>query len=145
MYGRDPPYLLHYGNQRTPVSTIDRYLQEQDRVVLELRGHLLKAQLMKNQADEHRKEVEFKVGDRFFLKLRPYRQHSVARRVNEKLAPRYFGPFEVLARIGKVSYKLHLPPFAHIHNMFHVSQLHKAVGSQEAISQLPITMTSYFD
>lgn len=142
LYGRDPPHLLHYGTQRTSVSTIGQYLQERDRVLLELRGDLLKAQqLMKIQADKNRKEVEFAVGERVFLKLRPYRQQSVAKHVNEKLAARYFGPLEILACIVRVAYKLRLLPSARIHDVFHVSQLRKAIGNREAFTQLPATLT----
>ncbi|GJU54189.1 putative nucleotidyltransferase, ribonuclease H [Tanacetum coccineum] len=41
-----------------------------------------------------------------------------------KLSPRFIGPFEILDRIGEVSYRLALPPqLSHVHNVFHVSLL----------------------
>lgn len=41
-----------------------------------------------------------------------------------KLAPRYIGPFEILQRIGNVSYKLDFSAsMERIHPVFHVSML----------------------
>lgn len=92
---------------------------------------------MKNQEDKSRRELEFQVGDLVYLKLQPYRQQSVATRACAKLAPRYYGPFDVIQRVGKVAYKLQLPPTSRIHPVFHVSQLKKAVGQSNATSILP--------
>ena len=43
-----------------------------------------------------------------------------------KLLPRFFGPFEILERVGTVAYRLALPPsMSGVHEVFHVSMLRK--------------------
>jgi hypothetical protein len=50
--------------------------------------------------------------------------------VKGKLSPRYIGPFPILEKCGKVTYKLELPPsLAGVHDIFHVSQLKKCSKS----------------
>ncbi|GJV06853.1 retrotransposon protein, putative, ty3-gypsy subclass [Tanacetum coccineum] len=44
--------------------------------------------------------------------------------IKGKLSPHFIGPFEILDRVGEVSYRLVLPPqLSHVHNVFHVSLL----------------------
>ena len=69
------------------------------------------------------------MGTLVYLMLHPYRRRSLATRANEKLAPSFYGPYPVVAQVGAVAYKLLLPLEATIHPVFHVSQLHRAVGS----------------
>jgi hypothetical protein len=87
-------------------------------------------QRYKTQANKHRSERTFEVGDMVYLKLQPYVQSSIVKRANHKLTFKYFGPFPVVAKVGAVAYKLGLPEYTSIHPVFHVSLLKKTVGSQ---------------
>ena len=43
-----------------------------------------------------------------------------------KLSPRFIGPFEMLQRVGTVTYRLDLPPnMSCVHEVFHVSMLQR--------------------
>jgi len=92
---------------------------------------------MKQEANKHRSERTLDIADLACVKLQPYRQHSMALRNNQKLGPKFFGPFLVVARVGTVAYRLQLPPSARIHPIFHMTLLKKHVGSTEVQGILP--------
>ncbi|KAL0419043.1 UNVERIFIED_CONTAM: hypothetical protein Sradi_1317800 [Sesamum radiatum] len=100
--------------------------------VLQLLKHNLHQaqQRMKTYANRKRIEKEFEVGDEIFLKLQPYRQTSFSLRRQLKLSTKYFGPYKAFEKIGKVSYKLELPPGSRIYPVFRVSLLKKKLGSK---------------
>ncbi|KAD5318131.1 hypothetical protein E3N88_18077 [Mikania micrantha] len=90
----------------------------------------------KSYADKRRKPLEFEVDDMVLLKVSPWK--GVVRFGKKgKLAPRYVGPFKILERIGKVAYKLELPPeLSNVHPTFHVSNLRKCLADQDL--QVPL-------
>lgn len=99
-----------------------------------IKQHLLRAQQrMKSQADKHRSERVFAVGDLVYLKLQPYVQASLAPSSNKKLAFKFFGPYVILEKIGSVAYRLQLPDSATIHPVFHVLQLKKAAPTTHSV------------
>jgi hypothetical protein len=77
---------------------------------LEMLRELSKAQnRMKLYADQNRIDRSFQVGEQVLLKLQPYAQSSVVNRSLPKLAFKFFGPYEILEKLGSSAYRLKLP------------------------------------
>jgi hypothetical protein len=51
-------------------------------------------------------------------------------RRNLKLAPRFYGPYQIIQKLGSVAYKLDLPSTSRMHPIFHVSCLKNKLGQQ---------------
>ncbi|CAM8954215.1 unnamed protein product [Rhodiola kirilowii] len=104
VYGRPPPNLLDYVPGTTTLPAVEELLTNLDQLLQDLKGNL------------------------------PYRQNSLRSRGTNKLARRFYGPFEVLERIGPVAYRLKLPSTARIHNVFHIALLRRFVGNPATIN-----------
>ncbi len=79
----------------------------------------------KSYADLKRKEIEYAVGDKVFLKVSPWKKVLRFGRKG-KLSPKFISPYEVIERVGPVAYRLALPPkLDKIYNVFHVSMLRR--------------------
>ncbi|XP_024172348.1 uncharacterized protein LOC112178434 [Rosa chinensis] len=99
------------------VQIVDEALQQRDELLRNLKSNM-----------------EFAIGDWVYLKLHPYRQKSLVKLPANKLAPRYYGPFQITARIGQLPYKLALPHQARLHPVFHVSLLKWRIGDMKHVS-----------
>nr|GEV41280.1 putative reverse transcriptase domain-containing protein [Tanacetum cinerariifolium] len=136
---RCPPFEALYGRKcRSPVLWVEigesslirpKLVQETtDKVVLIKEKLEAARDRQKSSANNRRKPLEFKVGDRVLLKVLPWK--GVIRfRKKRKLASRYAGPFEILEKIGPVAYRLRLPEeLSSMHDTFYVSNLRKCLA-----------------
>jgi hypothetical protein len=87
----------------------------------------------KSYADNRRMPLEFEVGDSVFLKVSPMK--GVMRFEKKgKLSPRFVGPFEITQRVGRLAYRIALPPnLVETHDVFHVSMLRKYIANPDVI------------
>ncbi|KAI3797465.1 hypothetical protein L1987_32722 [Smallanthus sonchifolius] len=135
------PFEALYGRKcRSPICwneigeaqiTGPELIQETSDKILQIRDNIRVARSrQKSYADKRRKPLEFQVGDLVLLKVSPWK--GVIRFGKKgKLAPRYVGPFKILERIGKMAYKLELPPeLNNVHPTFHVSNLKKCLADE---------------
>ncbi|KAL5559197.1 hypothetical protein UlMin_035408 [Ulmus minor] len=126
LYGRLPPSIPLYLDGLSRVNEVDQSLLQRDDLLQHLKKNLeMAANRMKQTADKKRRNVEFQAGDMVLLNLHPYHQQTAFKRVHQKLASKFYRPYQIEKKIGNVAYQLHLPASAKIHPVFHVSLLKK--------------------
>jgi hypothetical protein len=76
----------------------------------------------KSNVDAKRTRRELNIGYHVYIRVKP-KNSSLRLGRYTNLAPRYCGPFEILARIRTVDYQLALPATVKVHDVFHVSLL----------------------
>lgn len=120
------------------MESVDRTLRAREQAIQLLKFHLQRAQdMMVHFANRHRTDRQFDVGNWVYLKLQPYRQLTLRKRVQNKLSSKFCGPFQVIQHIGIVAYKLHLHVTGQIRPIFHVSQLKLCKGTPTVTGSLP--------
>ena len=79
---------------------------------------------MTTQADRRRRTKNLRPGDQVYLDSTGINLDIYSERPSKKLNPLYCGPFEILERVGPVSYLLKLPAsHKNLHPVFHISKL----------------------
>ncbi|GJT49029.1 putative reverse transcriptase domain-containing protein [Tanacetum coccineum] len=112
--------VIDFGKVGEAQLTGPELIQETTEKIVLIKQRIQAAQdRQKSYADLKRKPMEFEVGDRVMLKVSPWK--GVVRFGKRgKLNPRYVGPFKVLAKVGKVAYRLELPQeLSRVHHTFH--------------------------
>jgi len=129
LYGFPPPMVVEVVLPDCADDRARDILQNRQLAQQLIKDNLLKAQArIKHQADKNRSERILQVGDMVYLKIQPYRHTSLSIHHSLKLHSKFYGPFRILEKIGKVAYKLLLPEGCQLHPVFHVSQLKKHLG-----------------
>jgi hypothetical protein len=84
LYGHNPQQFGIEASDSFPVVDMVRWLQDRNLMQRLIQQHLMRAQeRMKRQADKHRPERQFNIGDMVFLKLQPYIQTSMQQGVTK--------------------------------------------------------------
>ena len=82
------------------------FVKEAEEQVRIIQQHIEAAQSrQKSYVDKRRRPIEFEVGDYVYLKVSPMKKVQQFG-VKRKLAPRYVGPYKIIERSGRVTYKL---------------------------------------
>lgn len=122
MYGFPPPLISELAIPGPEDLEARDFLESKQATLDQLKYNLTQAQeRMKRYADLKISEREFQVGDMVYLKMAPYRLAAFGFRGALKLQHKYYGPFMITQRIGKVAYKLQFPEHIKIHPVFHVA------------------------
>lgn len=92
--------------------------------------HLLQAQQRQARyADQHRRELQFQVGDRVLLSTENLRSSLLVGA--SKLLSKYIGPYTIKRVISRTAYELDLPPTMRMHPVFHIHLLKPHVNARE--------------
>ncbi|GJR86865.1 putative reverse transcriptase domain-containing protein [Tanacetum coccineum] len=137
LYGRKCRSPVCWAEVREAQLTGPELIQETTEKIVLIKQRMQAAQdRQKSYADRKRKPIEFEVGDRVMLKVSPWK--GVVRFGKQgKLNLRYVRPFRVLAKVGKVAYRLDLPQeLSRVHHTFHVSNLKKCYVDEPLVMPL---------
>ena len=83
------------------------------------------ADRQKSYADLKRKDIQYEIGEKVFLKVSPWKKVMRFGKKG-KLSLKFIRPYEVIEKVGPVAYRQALPSkLEKIHNVFYVSMLRR--------------------
>ena len=121
-----PLDMLVFEQPRRSVSLVAyKCAKTQQNLLYEARDSLGKpSRRIKKYANKGRRPLEFEEEEKVLLKLTPQIWKKIRnKQFQSDLIPKYDGLFEIVKRIGNVTYKMKLPERLKLHPMFHVSFL----------------------
>ena len=117
VYGYQPVTPLEIISGTTKLPAVEKKIDEIRAVWSQAQVAIMKAQeSQKIYADQRRRDEEFEVGQEVYLSTRNLRAY-------QKQDATYIGPFKIVDKLLRVSYKLDLPETMTIHPVFHVNLL----------------------
>ena len=134
LYIRKCQSLLYWDNISERQTLEPKLIRDTRDKVLVIREKMSAAQSrQKSYANNQRRLLEFKVGDRVFLNISPMRQVMRFGKKG-KLCPIFIGPFEITQRVGRLTYRIALPPdLVRTHDVFHISMLGKYITNPDVV------------
>ena len=95
-------------------------LMDLEQLVTKVKVNLKEAQdHPKSYLDQKRKDKDYQIGDHVYWKLKE-KWSSLNLGRCSKLAPRFCGSFEIMAKRGPVAYEIALYAHIRVHNVFYV-------------------------
>jgi hypothetical protein len=82
-------------------------------------------QLQIRQANKHRREEDFNVGDEVFVTTKDWLHNRPSRKLSHTAS----GPYKIIEKVGN-AYKVDLPPSIRVHPVFNPSKLRKAATTE---------------
>jgi hypothetical protein len=130
------PFYLNYGQEvllpldNAIASLVPSKNPEAADRIKQLKSHLdqARAAIEKAQkrqsryADQHRRDVQFKIGDQVLLSTKHLKLVGADQRT-PKFACQYLGPFKIKRVVNANAYELDLPPSMRIHPVLNISRL----------------------
>jgi hypothetical protein len=117
-----------------PNPSVNEFVQSQSEALILAKESLAAAQdRQAANADIHRRDHDFKIGDRVLLSLENITLPSDRTRTSQKLLARFAGPHTIVEQLSPVSFRLDLPPSMKIHPVFHVDRFRHYHPSPEAL------------
>ncbi len=119
------PDIIEYEStrERLQIDRIKNISEQMNKTLIFAREALVKTrEQMVNQANKHRKKINYEIGSKVFLNGR----NIVTARPSKKLNDKMLGPFQITEPVGSF-YKLELSETMRIHDVFHSELLRSVV------------------